>query len=467
MSDVYGAGIPKQTELQNGESIFTAVAWKWLQYSLKTRKSYIIIMINRMRILHLLHRSLPGTHGYAIRSKEIVKNQLARGLEPMILTSPSQAPAGKLDTEQSEYIDGVRYFRTGGGLLPATLDVSDTSRLKSGLRIIQNVFMLKRANELVSKYRPAVIHAHSPFTCGIIGDLTGRFRHIPTIYEVRGIWEDSHSSRYDLDQRSLRYRALRELENKAMRWADMCIVISEGLRSEITSRGILGSKIRIVPNGVDVTAFKPGPAPTDLRARLGLVGRRVIGYIGSFSSYEGLDLMVRAMSPLSQRYPDLALMLVGHGEAEPQLRAISDKGGITDRVIFAGKVSHAQVADYYRICDIMVLPRRGARQTRLVTPLKPLEIMAMAKPLILSDISGHREMVISGENGIFFKADDVEDLVLKCSELLENTDQMNDLGQKGRRWVERNRSWSALIEKYVEIYRELTESERSFEQFGS
>jgi glycosyltransferase involved in cell wall biosynthesis len=221
-----------------------------------------------------------------------------------------------------------------------------------------------------------------------------------------------------------------------------------------------------VPNGVDVTAFKPGPAPTDLRERLGLVGRRVLGYIGSFFSYEGLDLLVRAMSPLSQKFPDVALMLVGLGEAEPQLRTISDEGGITNRVIFAGKISHAQVADYYRICDIMVLPRRDAREARLVTPLKPLEIMAMAKPLILSDIGGHREMVVSGENGIFFKPDDIEDLVLKCSELLENPDLMSDLGQKGRCWVERNRSWSVLVEKYVEIYGELTESQRSFEQFG-
>ncbi len=391
-----------------------------------------------------------------------MNNQLARGLEPIVLTSPSQASAGRLDVEQSEYIDGVRYFRTGGALLPATLDVSDTSRFKSGLRVIQNVFMLKRANELVSKYRPSLIHAHSPFTCGIIGDLTSRFRHIPSIYEVRGIWEDSHITRYDLDQRSLRYRVLRELENKAIRWADLCIVIGEGLRSELTARGIRDSKIRIVHNGVDVAALNPGPAPTDLRERLGLVGKRVFGYIGSFFSYEGLDLMVRAMIPLSQKFPDVVLMLVGFGEAEPQLRAIADEVGMSGRVIFAGKVSHAQIADYYRVCDIMVLPRRETRETRLVTPLKPLEIMAMAKPMILSDIGGHREMVISGENGIFFKADDVKDLVLKCSELLENPDLMNDLGQKGRRWVERNRSWSALVEKYVEIYGELTESKRSF-----
>jgi PEP-CTERM/exosortase A-associated glycosyltransferase len=420
-------------------------------------------MINQMRILHLLHRSLPGTHGYAIRSKEIVNNQLAGGLEPMILTSPSQAPAGRLDAEQSETIDGVRYFRTGGGLLPATLEVSDASRLKSGLRIIQNIFMLKRANELISKYHPEVIHAHSPFTCGIIGDLTGKFRHIPTIYEVRGIWEDSHTARYNLHQRSLRYRALRELESRAIRWADLCIVIGEGLRSELISRGILEKKIRIVPNGVDVMAFKPGPAPTDLRERLGLVGRRVLGYIGSFFSYEGLDLMVRAMGPLSQKFPDLALMLVGLGEAEPQLRAISGEVGIADRVIFAGKVSHTQVVDYYRICDAIVLPRRESRETRLVTPLKPLEVMAMAKPLILSNIGGHREMVISGENGIFFKTDDVKDLVIKCSELLENTDLMNDLGQKGRYWVQKNRSWSELVQKYVEIYEELTEPKQTFE----
>jgi len=413
-----------------------------------------------MRILHLLHRSLPGTHGYAIRSKEIVNNQLARGLEPMVITSPSQAPAGVLDAEQSEYIGGVRYFRTGRRVLPATLDVADTSRIKSGLRILQNVFMLKRSNELVSKYRPAVIHAHSPFTCGLIGDLTGKLRRIPAIYEVRGIWEDSHSARYDLDRKSVRYRALRALENTAIRGADLCCVIGEGLRSELMSRGIPDSKIRIVPNGVDITAFQPGPAPTDLRERLGLVDKRVLGYIGSFFSYEGLDLLVRAMIPLSRKLPNVALLLVGLGESEPQLRSLAEDAGIADRVMFAGKVGHGEVADYYRICDIMVLPRRDTRETRLVTPLKPLEIMAMSKPLILSDIGGHREMAISGETGVFFKAEDVGDLVSKCAELLQNPNLMNELGRKGRDWVEKHRSWAALVEKYVEIYSELTEVKR-------
>jgi len=150
-------------------------------------------------------------------------------------------------------------------------------------------------------------------------------------------------------------------------------------------------------------------------------------------------------------------LLVGLGESESQLRSLAEDAGIADRVIFAGKVGHGEVADYYRICDVMVLPRRDTRETRLVTPLKPLEIMAMAKPLILSDIGGHREMAISGETGVFFKAEDVDDLVLKCSELLENPDLMGDLGKKGRNWVEKHRSWAALVEKYVEIYEELTQ----------
>ena len=96
-----------------------------------------------MRILHILHRSVPGSHGYAIRSEEIVRNQLESGLEPLVITSPSQAPAGRLDSEGSEFIDGVRYFRTSGRILPPTIEVSDESPVKSALRVLQNIMLLK------------------------------------------------------------------------------------------------------------------------------------------------------------------------------------------------------------------------------------------------------------------------------------------------------------------------------------
>jgi glycogen synthase len=411
-----------------------------------------------MRILHLLHRSIPGTHGYAIRSREIVIKQRDRGLEPLVITSPSQAPVGKLDSEGSEYIDGIRYFRTCGNILPATTEVSDKSPIKASLRVFQNVSLFRKAMHVARLYRPSVIHGHSPFTCGLVGDAVGRVTGIPAIYEMRGIWEDSHAARDKITEDSLRYRVVRGLENRALKGADRCCMICEALKQEILSRGIIGKeKIFVVPNGVDPKRFMPGPPDEDLRERLGLKNRIVMGYLGTFFHYEGLDLLVEAMIRLASDVPALSLLLVGHGELMSSLEELVGREGISDRVVFTGKVPHQEVTEYYRLFDFMVLPRRATRETRLVTPLKPMEIMAMEKPLIASNIGGHRENIEDELNGILFRSEEVDDLVYKCRGLIANPYLRTELGARARCWVESNRDWSVLVKRYIEVYDILAE----------
>jgi PEP-CTERM/exosortase A-associated glycosyltransferase len=408
-----------------------------------------------MRILHLLHRSVPGTHGYAIRSREIVVHQLAKGLEPMVVTSPSQAPLGKLDPEGSEFIDGIRYFRTCGKLFPGTAEVYDPNPLRSYIRVLQNVQLLRTALRVARKYRPDIIHGHSPFTCGLIGNLVGRLTGIPSVYEVRGIWEESHTSRHGLQQNSFRYRAAHDLESIALRGARMDLVLCEGLKTEIMSRGIHENKIVVTPNAVDVKTFFPAPFSEGLHQALGLQNRIVMGYLGSFFHYEGLDLLVRAMIKLAPRYPNLLLMLVGTGEVLAELRSLVEQAGISDRVIFTGIVPHAEIVEYYRVCDFMVLPRKDTIETRMVTPLKPLEILAMAKPVIASDIGGHREILQDGVNGLLFQAENVDDLVAKCVSLIENEDYRKDLGNRARKWVAANRDWDVMVMTYLHVYEQL------------
>ncbi|MBI5252008.1 MAG: glycosyltransferase [Desulfomonile tiedjei] len=409
-----------------------------------------------MRILHLLHRSVPGTHGYAIRSREIVKSQLSKGLEPIVITSPSQAPLGKLDSEGSEFIDGIRYFRTCGTVLKPSMEVSDASPVRSAMRVVQNGLLMKTALQVARKYNPAVIHAHSPFTCGIIGNLLGVITKTPSVYEIRGIWEDSHVGRYGLSEQSLRYRGVRTLENLALKGADFCCVICEALRAEVISRGVPAEKTAIVPNGVDLKEFTPGPPDEELRKKLGLDGCTVAGYIGSFFHYEGLDLLVQALTLLAADYPMLRLLLVGDGELMPVLRQMAAERGISQRIVFTGRVAHTEVAAFYRIYDFMVLPRRNTRETRLVTPLKPMEIMAMQKPLIVSDIGGHREIVEDGANGIMFESENAEDLAAKCRTLLDQGEFRRELGLRGYDWVVAQRNWDVLVDRYIEIYRRLT-----------
>jgi PEP-CTERM/exosortase A-associated glycosyltransferase len=350
----------------------------------------------------------------------------------------------------------VRYFRSCGRFLAPHVDVHDPSPVLSAIRVLQNVSLLRMTMNVAKTYRPQIIHAHSPFTCGICGEMTGWLQKIPTIYEMRGIWEDSHTSRYGLSDQSMRYRMVRMLENVALRRADKCVVISDSLRTEILQRGIRSERIAIVPNGVDVQKFTPGPACQELQRSLGVENKIIMGYVGSFFKYEGIDLLVEAMRMLMPKFPNLILLLVGDGELMPVLKKMVSEIGEPVRIIFAGRIPYDRIMDYYRLCDFLVLPRRKARETTLVTPLKPLEIMSMAKALIASDVGGHLEIVEEGVNGLLFESGNVETLVAGCSNLIESTEFRLDLGRRARVWVESNRDWNVLINRYVALYEKLS-----------
>jgi PEP-CTERM/exosortase A-associated glycosyltransferase len=412
-----------------------------------------------VKALHILHRSVPGTHGYAIRSQEIVSNLLEKGVEPVVVTSPSQAPSGPLDAESSETINGVRYFRSCGYLLKPTMEVRDGKYFRASLRVLQNSNLLKMTLQIARKYKPDVIHAHSPFTCGLVGVLAKYVTGIPTIYEMRGIWEDSHTSRYGMAETSFRYRAVRSLETLALKNANVCFPISNALKDEIIGRGVSPDKIVIVPNGVDTRRFAPGPASDELVDLLNLKDKLVFGYIGTFFAYEGLDLLVNAFESLAGKFRSLTLMLVGDGELMPKLKNMASKSAYGDRIIFTGRIKNDLITDYYRLFDLLVLPRKDAREANLVTPLKPLEIMAMGKPLVASDVGGHKEIVIDGANGLLFPHENVQDLVEKCEIFISDAEFRAKLGQQSRIWVQENRDWRVLINNYVSVYEALAHGE--------
>jgi PEP-CTERM/exosortase A-associated glycosyltransferase len=362
---------------------------------------------------------------------------------------------GTLDSEKSEVIDGVRYFRSCGNWLSASAEVYDPSNFRSALRVAQNLRLVSMCASLARKYRPDIIHSHSPFTCGLSGDLVGAALGIPTIYETRASWEDSHLSRKRLSENSPTYWTMKNLETLSMKGAKLRIAISKALKADIVSRGFRPDQVEIVPNGVNLDKFMPGPASEALKDRLGLHNRLVLGYIGSFFYYEGLDLLLKATARLRNRFDNLSVLLVGSGEAEADLKSRIKELGIEDRVVFVGRVSHAEVQEYYRLADILCLPRIKSRLTDIVTPLKPVEIMAMEKPLLASDVGGHLETVIEDVNGKLFRADDLDDLVDKLTGLIMNDQFRRDLGVKARVWVKQNLDWNILVEKYSAIYERL------------
>ncbi|MHC4972871.1 MAG: TIGR04063 family PEP-CTERM/XrtA system glycosyltransferase [Planctomycetota bacterium] len=395
-----------------------------------------------MKILHVLDHSIPLHSGYTFRTRSILEQQRALGWQTEHLTSSKHtAPS-----EAVEEVDGLRFFRTAAGGGPA-----------SRLPVLNQVAVIRdlkrRLAEVARETAPDLIHAHSPALNGVAAVGVGRDAGLPVVYEVRAFWEDAAVDLGTSRPGGLRYRLTRAMETWVLRRAAAVTTICEGLRHDIVRRGIPEEKVTVIPNAVDVSRFRLlAERDAALEAELGLAGKRVLGFIGSFYSYEGLALLVDAMPAMLREAPGIRLLLVGGGNEAERLRRQAGELGVADAVAFTGRVPHDQVERYYTLCDAMVYPRLSIRLTELVTPLKPLEAMAQGKIVVASDVGGHRELIRPGETGVLFRAGDKESLAAAVLELVAHEERWPALRAAGRRFVEQERSWAASVMRYAPVY---------------
>jgi PEP-CTERM/exosortase A-associated glycosyltransferase len=311
----------------------------------------------------------------------------------------------------------------------------------------------RRLQEVAEQVKPDILHAHSPALNAIPALRVGRALGIPVVYEVRAFWEDAAVDHGTTTAASVRYRLTRRLETFALRRADHVFAICDGLRRDIVERGIAQSKVSIIPNAVDIDAFEVGrTADPNLREQLRLQGCRVIGFIGSFYAYEGLDLLLDALPRLLATCPDIRILLVGGGPQEAELTSRASRLGVADQVVFAGRIPNREIARYYELVDVLAYPRRSMRLTDLVTPLKPLEAMAQGRLLIASDVGGHRELISDGMTGMLFRAGSVESLAEVLLRLLADPDRWPQLRAAGRAYVEAERNWRSSVARYAPVY---------------
>ena len=395
-----------------------------------------------MRILHILDHSVPLQSGYTFRTLGILRGQRARGWETEHLTTPRHVRPGP-DPEAVEEFD---FHRT-----PAP--ISPLMRLPVMRERLEMAATERRLLALARKLRPDVLHAHSPVLTAVPAIKVGKRLGLPVVYEVRAFWEDAAVSEGATRAGSPRYRATRWIETRALRRADAATCICEGLRGDIVARGIPPEKVTVIPNAVDISRFTAGAAKDlDLAARLGLNGAVVLGFIGSFYRYEGIDLLVRAVADLTKARDDVRLLLVGGGPEAERVGQLIAELGAGERVIATGRVPHEDVGKYYDLVDVFVYPRLPMRLTDLVTPLKPLESMAMQKVVIASDVGGHRELIADGKTGFLFRAGEPAALAEVIEAVLAQRHRWPEIGMTGRRFVETERSWPTVVARYAAVY---------------
>jgi PEP-CTERM/exosortase A-associated glycosyltransferase len=395
-----------------------------------------------MRILHLLDHSIPLQSGYSFRTLSILREQRALGWQTSHLTSPKQGAVTAIE----ETVDGFHFYRTA-------LPPNHSSVIPGLGEIALMLDTARRLAQVVKHVRPDVLHAHSPVLNALPALWVGRRTGLPVVYEVRAFWEDGAVNLGTAAEGGLRYRLTRGLETYALKRVNAITTICEGLRKDIVARGIPAAKVTVIPNAVDAQDFSPDGVPDAvLKRKLGLQGARVIGYVGSFYAYEGLDTLIAALPRILAHEPDVRLLLAGGGPQEAALKQQAALLGLKDKVVFAGRVPHADVQRHYDLIDLLVYPRHSIRLTELVTPMKPLEAMAMGKLLIASDVGGHRELIQYCLANSLFRAGDAMDLARSALVLLQNPELWPTLRSDARRFVVRERNWSSSVERYRQVY---------------
>ena len=408
-----------------------------------------------MKVLHILDISLPYRQsGYSLRSQYIINTQKALGFDPVVLTR-----WGKSEqlADGVEYINDVPYLRNTSEAYAIRVSerlgkfqLPDTPRI---YHAGQEQHFRKRVARAIETERPDVLHAASPGGNAQVAIDIGHHYGLPVVYEVRGLWHDSGVAQGMLVPDSEAYRQQHEQHVDAMRQADAVVTLSEVLKAECIREGVDKNKIGLVPNGVAVEQYAPKTRSGELANRLSIeLDDVVLGYIGLVRSLEGLRLLLQACEVLRGRYANLKVLIVGGGRDLPALQREAQERGLADVVIFTGEIPHDQIAAYYAMLDVFVIPRTRSRVTELVTPMKPYEAMAMEKVVVVSDVAALTEVVTDGETGRVFVADDVESLTQICAELVENPSLRMQLGKKGSEWVRSERTWTRVVEGYRGIY---------------
>ncbi len=404
--------------------------------------------VRPLRVLHVLDHSWPVHTGYSIRSLHLIAAQRRLGLRPQALTGPLQMVDDPNAVET--VVENVSYRRT-----PFRGKFSEwaISRRRPILRETTVVRLLRnRILELIANEPIDLIHAHSPALCGLGALQAARSNGIPFVYELRAFWEDATVDQEKTIARSLRYWLSRKLENYVVHRSDAVVGIAQSILDELKNRKVDPVKLFHVSNGVDIEKFFPVPRDESLAAKLGLGREPVLGFIGSLYRWEGVAWLVQAVAELRRRGTACKLLIVGDGEEMHAVREAVRQFNAQGFIQVLGRVPHGDIERYYSVVDVLVYPRHSIRLTELVTPLKPLEAMALGKAILGSNVGGIRELVEPEKTGILYRADNVDDFCVQAKRLLADANLRRKLSEEAREFILREKDWNVVAQRYIDVY---------------
>jgi glycogen synthase len=400
-----------------------------------------------MKVLHILYQSHPNISGSSTRTRDILNCQKHIGIKPIVITSPFQKGLNK--NYGVENIYGVPHFRTYSGKLNEQVK-EDTKNIFINIKKFFRIISFKRKIlKLVLKEKPDILNAHAMFFCAYPTILIGKKMQLPVFYEVRSLWEERRKDFGSFNiLRKIEFMVLRKIETYCINNANHIVVINENLKQDIIKRGILEDKITVIGNAVDIDFLERQ------RTRMSKEKRDSItfGYVGSISPIEGLDSLIELFKT---NFEKNRLLIYGRGK-ESYINNLKIQISDYDNIEYRGEIDRNEIFRAYENIDIIVNPRVKLKITDTVTPLKPLEAMAIGKIVIASNVGGMKELIDNDINGFLFEADSINELERCIKKILNlSLSEKQTIISNAISFIKSERLWSINAFKYKEIYEKL------------
>lgn len=391
-----------------------------------------------LRSLHFLTNSLPHTQsGYSLRSHAALSSIKAQGVGVRATTRIAYpVTVGQIPRTGVDMIDNISYER----LLPPVFPAQLVDRHEKSAKMLIEAAKRDRSN---------ILHTTTDFRNGLIVHAAAETLGVPWVYEARGEMEKTWLSRFPQEQQdeagqSEFYRLARAQEARVAGSAHGVVALSEISAQQLIERGVEPSRITVVPNAVDDALLTRHVDRDKLRAELGLPSGLIVGAITAVVGYEGLDTLISSIHHLPQ---DARILIVGDGTARPELEKLAKDLNVEDRVIFAGRKPAEDIWRWYGALDVFAVPRHDTAVARTVTPIKPLNALALGVPVVTSDLPALRE--VTGDVSTYSTAGDPEDLARAVREA-------NDTDPAPGKEFASTRTWSANGKRYKELYERIS-----------
>ncbi|MBI4776231.1 MAG: glycosyltransferase [Deltaproteobacteria bacterium] len=340
----------------------------------------------------------PGSfRGHFVR--RMAQGVTSRGYRVFVVT-PKVYPESRLFEIDSGNIGVFRFPYPSGGR-----QLIQTSSVPVAAMVIYLANALLMSYRVARKHPFVLIHVHWVIPMGLVGECLSRALGIPMLVHAMGS---------DIHTYAIRNRILAALTRHVLRHTDAAAAVSRDLDDRMNALAPGLPPAHVIPNGIDVQAFRPGDRH-DARKKLGLpVEATYLLFVGGLIPVKGIDLLQQALSPLLRERPDLRLIMAGDGPLRSEVETWAGRTA-PGRVHLLGGVAHESMPTVYRAANVFILPSRNEG-----LPNALLEAMASGLPCVASPVGDIPRVIRHGGNGLLMGSQDASELRKQVLRVLDD-----------------------------------------------